>query len=93
MISAIVLLAVGWIGLYLLVTTMLPTVGPRWLFFFLLTLAMSGTALPFVWVIHWRFGRENPAPQSVLLRQGLLVGLFAALCVWLQINRSLSLLK
>jgi hypothetical protein len=32
-----------------------------------------------------------PAPAAVLLRQGLWVGLYTGLCVWLQINRNLSL--
>ena len=32
-----------------------------------------------------------PAPAGVLLRQGLWAGLLASLCVWLQINRNLTL--
>ncbi|MCH8339384.1 MAG: hypothetical protein IH858_11195, partial [Chloroflexi bacterium] len=82
------LLAIGWTGLYFLVATTLPTVGPRWLFFFLLIIAVTGTALPFVWLLHKRFG---PAPSAVLLRQALWVALFASLGVWLQINRALTL--
>ena len=86
--TALLLLAIGWTGLYFLVATTLPTVGPRWLFFFLLTIAVAGTALPFVWLLHKRFG---PAPSAVLLRQALWVALFASLGVWLQINRALTL--
>jgi hypothetical protein len=86
--AALILIAIGWTGLYLLVATTLPTVGPRWLFFFLLVIAVTGTALPFVWLLHKRFGS---APSTVLLRQALWVALFAALLVWLQINRSLTL--
>ena len=86
--TALLLLAIGWTGLYFLVATTLPTVGPRWLFFFLLTIAVTGTALPFVWLLHKRFG---PAPSTVLLRQALWVALFASLGVWLQINRALTL--
>ena len=90
MIAAALLAAIGWIGLILLVNATLPTIGPRWLFFAFLTTAAAGTALPFVWLLHRRFDRA-PAQASVLLRQGLLVGLYASLCTWLQINRSLSL--
>lgn len=76
----------------MLVNTSLPTIGPRWLFFALLTTAATGTALPFLWLLHQRFDRaEVPATSGVLLRQGLLFGLYASLCTWLQINRSLSL--
>jgi hypothetical protein len=90
-IAAIILAAIGWLGLYFLLTSTLPTVGPRWLFFFLWTLAVTGTALPFVWMLHLRFGTSQPAPPSTLLRHGLWVGLYTTLCIWLQINRSLSL--
>ena len=89
--AALILIAVGWIGLYLLMSSTLPTVGPRWLFFFLLTVAVTGTALPFVWMLHRRFDGARPAPTSVLLRQALWVALFIALCAWLQVNRSLTL--
>ncbi len=90
MVAAAVLASAGWLGLILLLNTTLPTVGPRWLFFFLWTLAVTGTALPFVWVLHRRF---DPTPVSgrVLLRQSLLVGLLAGTCMWLQINRTLTL--
>jgi len=86
--TALLLIAIGWIGLYLLVATTLPTVGPRWLFFFLLTIAVTGTALPFVWLLHKRFG---PASSTVLLRQAMWVALYVSLGVWLQINRALTL--
>jgi hypothetical protein len=92
MISAGVLALSGWIGLVLLVTTSLPTVGPRWLFFFLLTLAATGTSLPFLWMLDRRFSSARTAPASTLLRQALLVALYADICMWLQINRSLTLL-
>ena len=86
--TALLLIAIGWTGLYLLLATTLPTVGPRWLFFFLLIIAVTGTALPFVWVLHKRFGA---APASILLRQALWVALYVSLLVWLQVNRSLTL--
>lgn len=90
MIAALVMAAIGWPGIALVVTTTLPTVGPRWLFFLLWTPAVTGTALPFLWLLHRRFSHQ-PVPPPIMLRQGLWVGLFASLCVWLQINRSLSL--
>jgi len=87
----LLLIAVGWTGLYLLFATTLPMLGPRWLFFFLLTLAATGTALPFLWLLHRRFDVRQSASPTVLLRQALWGALFVALCVWLQINRSLTL--
>jgi hypothetical protein len=91
MLAGVLLAAIGWLGLFLLVNIAVPTIGPRWLFFAFLTTAATGTSLPFVWLLHRRFDRAAPAAPSVLLRQGLLVGLYVSLCAWLQINRSLSL--
>jgi len=91
MIAAALLAAIGWVGLILLVNAALPTIGPRWLFFLFLTTAVTGTSLPFVWLLHRRFDRGAPASPGVLLRQGLLVGLYVSLCLWLQVNRALSL--
>jgi hypothetical protein len=68
-----------------------PTVGPRWLFFFLLTIAATGTALPFIWMLRRRFSPNTPVSAGVLLRQGIWVGLYVGLLVWLQVNRSLEL--
>lgn len=90
MAAAAFLAGTGWLGLILLLNTTLPTVGPRWLFFFLWTLAVTGTALPFAWVLHRRFDPE-PVSGGVLLRQSILVGLLAGTCMWLQINRTLTL--
>ena len=91
MIAAALLAAIGCMGCILLVNVALPTIGPRWLFFLFLTTAATGTSLPFVWLLHRRFDRAAPASPSVLLRQGLWVGLYVSLCTWLQINRALSL--
>jgi hypothetical protein len=90
-VAALLLAAIGWLGLILLVNIALPTIGPRWLFFAFLTTAVTGTALPFVWLLHRRFDHGPPSPPATLLRQGLLVGLYVSLSAWLQINRSLSL--
>jgi hypothetical protein len=91
LISAALMALIGWLGVYLVMTLSLPTVGPRWLLFFLWTLAATGTALPFVWLLHLRFGGETPAPAAIIMRQGLEIGLFSALILWLQINRALSI--
>jgi hypothetical protein len=89
--AAIVMAVLGWLGLYMLTFATLPTVGPRWLFFFLWVLATTGTAIPFIWLLHRRFSTERQAPSSVLLRQSLWIGLFGSLCLWLQFNRTLTL--
>ena len=65
--AAFILAMGGWIGLFWLVDAARPTIGPRWLFFFLSVLAICGTALPFVAYAAvcgftvWE--SENPLPR------------------------------
>ncbi len=89
LLASILLAAAGWAGLYIILTRTLPTVIPRWVFFFLLVLAASGTSLPFLWLLHRRFDSE-PFSPGLLHRQSLTVSLTAAILTWLQINRSLT---
>jgi len=90
LLAAILLAAAGWGGLYLLLTQTLPTVLPRWVFFFLLILASSGTSLPFLWLLHRRFD-TNPFSPGLLHRQSLEFSLVITILTWLQINRTFSL--
>lgn len=89
MLAAALMAAGGWVGLWLLVTSTLPTAFPRWLFFVLLYLAVTGTVLPFVRFLHGRFLRSGSSASIV--RQSLWVGLFVAACAWMQIPRVLNL--
>lgn len=91
LIAGLVLALAGALGLLLLLTTSLPTVGPRWLFFFLLTMAATGVALPFAWLLNVRFSRRRSPAPGVLVREALLLALYVDIVVWLQVNRSLSL--
>ena len=80
----------GWAGLGYLVSHTLPSPGPRWLFFVVVLMALTGTAAPFTRYLNRRFARGPVAP-TVLLRQSLWVGFFGATCAWLQIGRTLNL--
>lgn len=92
LVAAALLGGLGWVGLIVLVATTIPTLFPRWLFFALGLTAVTGTAVPFVRLLHRRFTPpgQPPAPGNVILRQSLWVGLFSATCAWLQIGRVLS---
>lgn len=92
MLAAALMAVAGWVGLWLVVTTTLPTAFPRWLFFVLLYLAVTGTALPFVRFLHARFVRHGrELPTGAIVRQSLWIGLFVVACAWLQIPRVLNL--
>lgn len=88
--ASLFLIVVGWGGLLLLVFNTLPTLGPRWLFFFLFVLALAGTFLPLVAFLNRRFPGEPPATPKVILRQATWIGLLGATLAWLQIGRVLT---
>lgn len=93
LIAGVVMMVGGWAGIYQLVTTTLPRVGQRWLFFLLLQLAVTGTVLPFVRYLNVRFTPidDDLPPGGVLVRQSIWIGLFAMVCIWLQMPRRLNL--
>jgi hypothetical protein len=93
LIAGLCMMIGGWLGVFQLVTHSLPRVGPRWAFFMLLFMAVTGTVLPFVRYLNVRFTSvhvELP-PGGVLVRQSIWIGLFVVTCAWLQIPRVLTL--
>jgi hypothetical protein len=93
LIAAVALIVAGWGGLYLLVTTQIPRVGQRWLFFVLLQVAVAGTVMPFLRYINIRLTPETRLvpPSGVIVREAVWFGLFVVTCAWLQIPRVLTL--
>jgi hypothetical protein len=89
--SALILSILGWGGLFGLLNYTLPTVGPRWLFFFLGVLALTGTSLPAVAYLNRRFPSNPRVNHVVILRQAIWVGLYVSTLAWLQIGRVLNI--
>lgn len=87
---SLILCLIGWGGLIVLVLTTLPTLAPRWVFFFLLTLALSGTALPVTYFLNRRFPTQPPVESSVVLREAMWVGAYGSLLAWLQMGHVLT---
>lgn len=88
--ASIFLFIIGWGGLALLIITTLPTVGPRWLFFFLCVLAITGTMMPITAFLNRRFP-STPAPTNmVIVRQALWFAVYVSTLVWLQMGRVLN---
>ncbi len=88
--ASLILGALGIIGLYLLIDFTVPTLGPRWLFFFLATCTVSGLALPVVYFFHWRFPSKVVRP-GVIVREAIFAAVFFDLLAWFQLGRVLSL--
>jgi hypothetical protein len=83
----VILLALGWGGLLILMNGTQPTIGPRWLFFFLVVSAVTGTALPLVVYLNRRFATEPPATARILVREALFIGVYAAMLIWMQFGQ------
>ena len=93
LLAGLLMMLIGWYGLYVLVTTQIPRVGQRWLFFVLLHIAVTGTMMPFVRYLTIRLTPITRAlpPGGVIIRQSVWFGIFAVTSAWLLIPRVLTL--
>ncbi len=88
--AAILLFIIGWGGLGFLIISTLPTVGPRWLFFFLCVLAVTGTMMPITAFLNRRFPSTPPPTSIVVVRQALWFAVYISTLIWLQMGRVLN---
>jgi hypothetical protein len=90
LITSIVLFVVGAAGLVVLFNLTVPTLGPRWLMFFLITMAVSGLMLLPAYFLNIRFPSNPPADAGVLLREAIFMGVYVDLLIWLQFGKVLN---
>ncbi len=83
---SLVMILLGWGGLFLLFYFIKPTVWGRWTFYVLWLTALTGTALPVVHLFHYLSPAVPPSPLNVTLRQALWVGIYGATLAWLTLN-------
>jgi hypothetical protein len=88
--TSLILILLGFGGLALVIMGAEPTPGPRWLFFFLLTVAVTGLALPVTYFLNRRFPTDPPVDPGVIVREALWFGLYVDVLAWLQIGRVLT---
>ena len=90
-IPALILIIIGWGGLFIIITQTLPYVWARWGFFVFIFMGLTGIALPIVYFLHQRFPSEPPAESNVIMRQSFWVGAYGATLSWLQLGRLVTL--
>jgi len=93
LLSAVALMAAGWLGLAALVLTSPPRIGAElWIFFLLLHFAITGTTIPIVRYLNVRLTPKSAELPTggVIVRQSVWIALFVVICAWLQIQRGLS---
>lgn len=91
LLSTLMLILVGWGGLFVTLYFLLPFVWSRWAFFVFGIMGLTGLALPIVYYFHKRFPGETPAEPNVIIRQALWVGVYGATLAWLQLGRLVTL--
>ena len=95
LIAALLMMIVGWAALAQLVMSTRPRLGGEiWLFFALLGIAVTGTAIPVFWLLRWKFAAADQyaaLPVTVVVRRGIWAGVLAVACAWLMIPRALTL--
>jgi hypothetical protein len=88
--ASLFLFVIGWGGLAAVIYFMPPTVWPRWLFFFLAVIALTGTVLPVVAFLNRRFPSIPPVTPGVVVREAILFGIYFPTLAWLRIPRVLT---
>ena len=87
---SIILAVFGISGLFILMQFSLPTIFPRWVFYFFIVLAASGLALPVVLFLNIRFPSKPAVGMPIILREAIWAGVYASLIAWLQLGRVLT---
>ncbi|MFN2145617.1 MAG: hypothetical protein ACK2T7_09715 [Anaerolineales bacterium] len=86
-----ILVFVGFGGLFILFNMTQPTILPRWLFFFMVVVGVTGLAMPAVVFLYHRFPSGHIPGQGVIIRQSLWAGIFIALMIWLRLGQVFNL--
>lgn len=89
-VTSLILIAIGLVGLGVLFIFTVPTLGPRWLLFFLVTTLFSGIALPVVYYLHKRFPSDPRVTPVILVREALWFGVYVDIILWLQLSKVLN---
>lgn len=94
LLAALLMFMVGWGGLIYLILNARPRIGGEiWLFFVLLQIAVTGSAIPFVRLFCARraSGSDEQPLTGIVVRRSVWIGIIVVTCAWLMIPRYLTL--
>ena len=94
LLASLIMFIAGWGGLAYLVVSTRPRIGGEiWLFFILLQIAVTGTAIPIVRLVSQRLAsaQDDLPLTGVVVRRSVWIGIIVVTCAWLLIPRYLSL--
>jgi hypothetical protein len=88
--TSLILILLGWGGLFAIINYTEPNGGTRWAFFFFTVLGLTGLVLPVVAFLNKRFPSTPPPTQAVVVRQAIWIGIYLPVLAWLRIGRVLN---
>jgi hypothetical protein len=89
-VTSLILIGIGLVGLGVLFIFTVPTLGPRWLLYFLVTMLCSGISLPVIYYLHKRFPSNPRVTPVILVREALWFGVYVDIILWLQLGKVLN---
>ena len=78
---------IGWSGLGLIILYLPPTIGPRWLLFFALFIAVATMFVPVFYLINQRIERDREHSLMPSIRESLELAFYVNLVVWLLMGK------
>lgn len=80
----------GWSVLIYLMTSTEPNLGNRWMFFAAVIFTAAGTSAPIIALVNRILRPVAPAFYETIIRESLMVGVFAAVLLWLNKGQVLT---
>jgi hypothetical protein len=90
LLTALFLFVTGLGGLAVIVINTVPTLGPRWLFYFFMFIFLAGIGLPVTDFVNRRFPSKPRAGANIIIRQTVWIGIYGCVISWLQFGRILN---
>jgi hypothetical protein len=87
---ALILAIPGWAWLFYLTTQTLPSLRNRWMFFIAVVITVTGTSLPLVAYLNRIIKPFGPATFDMIVREGILIGVYAGILLWLNKGQVLT---
>ena len=88
---SLILAVPGWILLIYLVTQTVPELGNRWFFYAAIVITITGSSFPAVAYLNRIIKPFGPANFEIVIREGIMIGLYTAILLWLNKGQVLSL--
>lgn len=80
----------GWGMLIYIVTQTAPELQNRWLFYAAVVITVTGSSFPIVAYLNRIIKPFGPANFETVIREGIMIGLYAAILLWLNKGQVLS---